>query len=81
MVGNTIIYNIEKLLLITKSLHGGQAKQFYQKSTKLSIRKLQRLVGKEEEVSEAYLVGLFEDDSLCAFHATCVNIMSKDPTN
>ena len=31
-----------------------------------------------QEVSEAYLVGLFEDTNLCAIHAKCVTIMTKD---
>ncbi|XP_028665258.1 histone H3, embryonic-like [Erpetoichthys calabaricus] len=47
----------------------------YQKSTELLIRKLpfQRL-----EVSEAYLVSLFEDTNLCAIHAKRVTMMPKD---
>ena len=31
-----------------------------------------------QEVSEAYLVGLFEDTNLCALHAKRVTIMPKD---
>nr|XP_054099611.1 histone H3.3C-like [Callithrix jacchus] len=31
-----------------------------------------------QEVSEAYLVGLFEDAHLCAIHAKCVTIIAKD---
>ena len=31
-----------------------------------------------QEVSEAYLVGLFEDSNLCAIHAKRVTIMTKD---
>ena len=31
-----------------------------------------------QEVSEAYLVGLFEDANLCAIHAKHVTIMTKD---
>ena len=31
-----------------------------------------------QEVSEAYLVGLFEDTNLCAIHARRVTIMPKD---
>ncbi len=31
-----------------------------------------------QEASEAYLVGLFEDTSLCAIHAKRVTIMPKD---
>ncbi len=31
-----------------------------------------------QEVSEAYLVGLFEDANLCAIHAKRVTIMPKD---
>ena len=31
-----------------------------------------------QEVSEAYLVGLFEDSNLCAIHAKLVTIMPKD---
>ncbi len=31
-----------------------------------------------QEVSEAYLVGLFEDTNLCAIHAKRVTIMPKD---
>ena len=31
-----------------------------------------------QEASEAYLVGLFEDTNLCAFHAKQVTIMPKD---
>ena len=31
-----------------------------------------------QEASEAYLVGLFEDANLCAIHAKCVTIMTKD---
>ena len=30
------------------------------------------------EASEAYLVGLFEDTNLCAFHARRITIMPKD---
>ena len=30
------------------------------------------------EASKAYLVGLFEDTNLCAFHAKRVTIMPKD---
>lgn len=30
------------------------------------------------ELSEAYLVGLFEDTNLCAIHAKRVTIMPKD---
>uniref|UniRef100_A0A3P8U9L3 Core Histone H2A/H2B/H3 domain-containing protein n=1 Tax=Amphiprion percula TaxID=161767 RepID=A0A3P8U9L3_AMPPE len=59
----------------------------YQKSTELLIRKppFQRLVREIssavmplQEVSEAYLVGLFEDTDLCAIHAKRVTIMPKD---
>ena len=31
-----------------------------------------------QEVSEAYLVGLYEDANLCAIHTKCVTIMTKD---
>jgi histone H3 len=31
-----------------------------------------------QEVSEAYLIGLFEDTNLCAFHAKHITIMKKD---
>jgi histone H3 len=31
-----------------------------------------------QEVSEAYLIGLFEDTNLCAIHAKHVTIMPKD---
>ena len=31
-----------------------------------------------QEAAEAYLVGLFEDTNLCAIHAKCITIMSKD---
>ena len=31
-----------------------------------------------QEASEAYLIGLFEDTNLCAFHAKHVTIMKKD---
>ena len=31
-----------------------------------------------QEVSEAYLVGRFEDANLCAIHAKRVTIMTKD---
>jgi histone H3 len=31
-----------------------------------------------QEVSEAYLVGLFEDSNLCVIHAKRVTIMPKD---
>ncbi|XP_076332284.1 histone H3-like [Tachypleus tridentatus] len=31
-----------------------------------------------QEASEAYLVGLFEDATLCAIHAKRVTIMPKD---
>ena len=31
-----------------------------------------------QEAAEAYLVLLFEDTNLCAIHAKCVTIMSKD---
>lgn len=31
-----------------------------------------------QEASEAFLVGLFEDTNLCAFHAKRVTIMPKD---
>eukprot|EP00957_Ditylum_brightwellii_P199087 15176090-Ditylum_brightwellii.AAC.1 len=31
-----------------------------------------------QEVSEAYLVGLFEDTNLCAINAKCITIMKKD---
>ncbi|GAA56777.1 histone H3 embryonic, partial [Clonorchis sinensis] len=32
----------------------------------------------EEEASEAYLIGLFEDTNLCAIHAKRVTTMPKD---
>merc|ERR1712032_63955 len=32
----------------------------------------------DQEASEAYLVGLFEDTNLCAIHAKRVTIMPKD---
>lgn len=32
----------------------------------------------QQEASEAYLVGLFEDTNLCAIHAKRVTIMPKD---
>ncbi|EGV93814.1 histone H3.3C [Cricetulus griseus] len=35
-------------------------------------------VGALQEASEAYLVGRFEDSSLCAINAKCVTIMPKD---
>ena len=35
-------------------------------------------IGALQEASEAYLVGLFEDTSLCALHAKRVTIMPKD---
>ncbi|NXY59019.1 H3C protein, partial [Callaeas wilsoni] len=66
----------------------------YQKSTELLIRKLpfQRLVREIAQdfktdlrfqsaaigALQAYLVGLFEDTSLCAIHAKRVPIMPKD---
>ena len=31
-----------------------------------------------QEASEAYLIGIFEDASLCAIHSKCVMIMPKD---
>lgn len=31
-----------------------------------------------QEASEAYIVGLFEDTNLCAFHAKRVTVMPKD---
>ena len=31
-----------------------------------------------QEAAEAYLVGLLEDDNLCAIHAKCITIMPKD---
>ena len=31
-----------------------------------------------QEATEAFLIGLFEDTNLCAIHAKCVTIMSKD---
>jgi histone H3 len=31
-----------------------------------------------QEASEAYLTGLFEDSNLCAIHSKCVTIMRKD---
>jgi histone H3 len=31
-----------------------------------------------QEASEAYLIGLFEDTNLCAFHAKHVTIIKKD---
>ncbi|XP_036992066.2 histone H3.3C-like [Artibeus jamaicensis] len=34
--------------------------------------------GASQEASEAYLIGLFEDTSLCAVHAKRVTIMPKD---
>jgi histone H3/H4 len=35
-------------------------------------------IGALQEASEAYLVGLFEDTSLCAIHVKHVTIMPKD---
>ncbi|KAM9714939.1 histone H3.3A-like [Dama dama] len=35
-------------------------------------------IGALQEAGEAYLVGPFEDTNLCAIHAKCVTIMSKD---
>uniref|UniRef100_A0A8D1GJK6 Core Histone H2A/H2B/H3 domain-containing protein n=1 Tax=Sus scrofa TaxID=9823 RepID=A0A8D1GJK6_PIG len=35
-------------------------------------------IGALQEASEAYLVGLFEDTSLCVIHAKHVTIMPKD---
>ena len=32
----------------------------------------------DQEASEAYLTGLFEDSNLCAIHSKCVTIMRKD---
>jgi histone H3 len=31
-----------------------------------------------QEASEVYLIGLFEDTNLCAFHAKHITIMKKD---
>ena len=31
-----------------------------------------------QEAAEAYLIGLFKDTNLCAIHAKCITIMSKD---
>jgi histone H3 len=35
-------------------------------------------IGALQEASEAYLVGLFEDNKLCVIHAKQVTIMPKD---
>ncbi|KAF7261386.1 hypothetical protein EG68_01309 [Paragonimus skrjabini miyazakii] len=61
----------------------------YQKSTELLVRKIAQdfktdlrfqssAVSALQEASETYLVGLFEDTSLCAIHAKHVASMPKD---
>eukprot|EP00979_Chaetoceros_neogracilis_P004149 scaffold728_cov197-Chaetoceros_neogracile.AAC.3 len=51
----------------------------YQKSTDLLfIRKESTAVLALQEAAEAYLVGIFEDNDLCAIHAGRVTIMQRD---
>ena len=45
---------------------------------KTDLRFHSAAIGALQEASEAYLVGLFEDTSLCALHAKRVTIMPKD---
>jgi histone H3 len=47
-------------------------------STKGDLRFQSTAVLALQEASEAYLVGLYEDTNLCAFHAKRVTIMPKD---
>lgn len=44
----------------------------------LCLTTCQSLASPQQEASEAYLVGLFEDTNLCAIHAKRVTIMPKD---
>ena len=45
---------------------------------KTDLRFQAQVIGALQEVSEVYLVGLFEDTNLCAIHAKRVTIMPKD---
>ena len=45
---------------------------------KTDLRWQEAAIGALQEVSEAYLVGLFEDMNLCAIHAKRVTILLKD---
>ncbi|XP_060473346.1 histone H3.3A-like [Panthera onca] len=45
---------------------------------KTDLRFQSAAIGALQEASEAYLVSLFEDTSLCAIHAKRVTIMPKD---
>ena len=45
---------------------------------KTDLRFQSSSIGAQQEASEAYLVGLYEDTNLCAIHAKRVTIMPKD---
>jgi histone H3 len=45
---------------------------------KTDLRFQNAVIGALQEASEAYLVGLFEDTTLCAIHAKRVTIMPKE---
>ncbi|KAJ0734974.1 putative transcription factor Hap3/NF-YB family [Helianthus annuus] len=45
---------------------------------KIDMRFQGSVVATLQEAAEAYLVGLFEDTNLCAFHAKRVTITPKD---
>ena len=44
----------------------------------MDLRFQSNAIGVLQEVSEAYLVGLYEDTNLCAIHTKHVTIMPKD---
>jgi histone H3 len=47
-------------------------------SHKGDLRFQSSALGASQEASEAYLVGIFEDSSLCAIHGKRVTVMPKD---
>ena len=66
-------YSILTLLFINSSLVREIAQNF-----KTDLRFQAVAIMALQEVSEAYLVGLFEDTNLCGIHAKRVKIMPKD---
>ena len=65
-------------LLIRKLPFQRLLREIAQSYMKAGVRYQSAAVLANQEASEAYLVGLFEDTNLCAIHAKRVTIMPKD---
>ena len=65
-------------LLIRKLPFQRLLREITQPYMKAGVRYKSAAVLANQEASEAYLVGLFEDTNLCAIHAKRVTIMPKD---